>query len=251
MPISFREDPKTKILYYPPATQISNRTTILSPKTGLPEPLVYVKSSRPVKRNGFTELEEETPLIFIEGAGMTLGPKDTLLYYHMEMCDENESKVGRDTKVRAKYKRIDKAKTATEKLEKIYDDIYVSKMIMDMSIDDLKVFALKYKVNSELEIDEIKHNLITIARKDPQAFIRQSPNSVDKIKMLVRDAKTFGFIAYDGLTRKWSLTIEEEPKDLVEISPGKNADEEMVHYLMDEGKEALKAIRKRMKGSVQ
>lgn len=251
VPIAFREDPKTKITYYPPSTQVNGRVTVLHPHTGLPEPLVYVKSQRPVKKNGFTELEEESPLIFIESNGLTVGPKDQLLYFHMEMNDENASKPGRDTSVRAKYMRLDKAKTATEKIDKIYDEVYVSQMILDMDIDNLKVFALKYKIDSSREVDEIKHDLLVVAKKDPQAFIRQSPNQVDVLAMLVRDAKKFKFILYDGMTRKWSLNIGEEEKEVVEVAPGGKADEEMVAFLMDKtGKETLTALKKRMKGGV-
>lgn len=246
VPVNITFEPKTQRTHVPPSVEVRNRIEIIDPKTKEVTPLVYVKSSRAVKRNGFNELEEEIPQIFIENGALVLGAKDLLLYYHMEMSDENESKVGRDTKVRAKFRRVDKGKTASENLDEIYDLEYVLRLVREMSLDEIKVMAEKYKVNTNLSTEEIRYNLIIIAKKDPKDFIRQSPNPRDKMKMLVKDAVASKFLIYDGLTRTWSL----EEKSLIEIEIGKNADEEIVEFLLSKaGKDAYKDVKSKLKGN--
>jgi hypothetical protein len=253
VPVNIKQDPDTKRMMVPPSVQVNNTITIINPHTKLPEQLVYVKSERSEKIGGQYHTIQDTPLIFIENGTKVLTAKDKLLYLHMEMTDENESKKDRDTKVTPKFRRLDKEKTATQKMEEVFDLEYVLTMLREAEVEDIVAMARIHKVNTDRSVDEIKYDLVVIAKKDPMEFIRLSPNKKDKLKVTVADAKGTGIIAYEGITRKWSVKGKEGERDVLEINPGQNSEDELIDYLMSDkkGRETLKEIKDLLKGNVQ
>jgi hypothetical protein len=251
VPSNMKVDPDTKRTHFPRSTQISNDITIISPSNNEMARLVYVKSEKPVKSNGTIIFEEDKPLIFIEGAALTIGPKDKWLYYHLEMSDENESKKGRDTNVRARFRRLDAEKTAEDKLDHEHLLRYVSQAIHDMDLDDLRVTASKYKINIDRNVSEIKWDLTVKAKEDPQSFLRNSSDLKGKIKIQIRDAKSIELIKFDEETRVWSLRVSlTDYRDILQVKAGVNSEETFIEYLISkEGEKTLKDIRKGLKGN--
>jgi hypothetical protein len=237
---------------YPSCVQIKDETAIFHPHTKEYTPLVYVKGSRAVRQpDGTDKYEEIREQIFFEDRDsgvMIVTAKDKNLYYHLEMSDENESKEGRDTSVKAKYRRLDSTKSAEEKLDLLYDKEYVYRLIKEMEVDELKATALEYNVNSARSVAEVKYDLITIAQKDPQAFIRNSGSPAAKMRALIIDAKFFGYVKYDGIERKWSLDMNNEVTPLIEIAPGQDPEEGLSTFLRSkDGDKIYKKLRDKLK----
>jgi hypothetical protein len=237
---------------YPTCVQIKDETAIFHPHTKEYTPLVYVKGSRAVRQpDGTDKYEEVREQIFFEdkySGIMMVSAKDKWLYYHLEMSDENESKEGRDTAVKAKYRRLDSSKSAEEQLDLLYDKEYVYRLVKEMEVDELKANALEYSVNPSRSVAEIKYDLITIAQKDPQAFIRRCSNPAAKMRAMIIDAKFFGYVRYDGIERKWSLDMNNEVTPLIEIQPGQDPEEGLSTFLRSkDGDKIYKKLRDKLK----
>jgi hypothetical protein len=243
----FTKDAKNGRVLFPASIQIPVDVTIQDPKSNEPILISYVKSRRPMRdpKTGMTTYIEVREDIFLDNGIITVSAKELPLYYYLELIDQNESKVGRDSSVPAIFYRQDTAKTVRDNINQDDKELYARTSVKNLSKEDLLVVAKKFEIDINREIDLIRWDVMQKAKKDPDLYINSSTDPKVKMQLFVMEAKSWRTIYYDSETRKWILVSKGEEKEFTdEVKVGSNPEEILVEMLMSaEGKPYIKAIK--------
>jgi hypothetical protein len=235
---------------YPPTTTIfdkfekeaSQRLKIISNVVG----------TRPVKRNGRTEYEEDVEYIRFSSAGnLMVLPHEVHKLAYLRLSDHNGSNPFRDQSKPVLW--IEANSPDMELRSKVREadlQLEAEQMIVHMPWADLKPFAADFITVANVKAEEVRWNLRQKAKEAgmARAILAAAPSEEVRVKLLVADAKSLRILIY-AQANGWRFE-EEEGKYFFKPDVGVHPDLALVKWLAsDEGalrlvqlKESLKEV---------
>tara|TARA_R100000353_G_scaffold76261_1_gene57885 strand:+ start:64 stop:897 length:834 start_codon:yes stop_codon:yes gene_type:complete len=141
------------------------------------------------------------------------------------------------------FKEVNQAADAEEKLSQEMSQFEAISMIKSSEIEDLLAVALFFKVEINRKVSEIKYDLLQIAKRNPDKFIRSFDDPAVKMKALVRQARDYQIINVANDSVRWF----DSNSLIVSVPHGQNPEDILVRFLLTEkGASAVEDIEKQL-----
>jgi len=142
----------------------------------------------------------------------------------LDMHPDNEANGG------SIFRKIDHASLAKEKIE--VDFLYADavNLVRSKPVDEIVSVATAFAVNTDRMVDEVRHDLLVFAKKNPKAFIEAFDNPVIETKAKVKRAMKYNLISHKSGHIVWTDTN----KHIIAVPAGKDPVDIFVRYCMTE-----------------
>lgn len=141
------------------------------------------------------------------------------------------------------FREVNQAADAEEKLSQEMSQFEAISMIKSSEIEDLLAVALFFKVGIDRKVSEIKYDLLQIAKRNPEKFIRSFDDPAVKMKALVRQAKDYQIINVANDSVRWF----DSNSLIVSVPHGQSPEDILVRFLLTEkGASAVEDIEKQL-----
>lgn len=179
------------------------------------EPSIYVdeQSENPIK----------SPIVFFNGKLFVERSKPNLIEF-LDLHPQNEVNGGNT------FRRVDNAKVAKVELDSEFLVVDAVSLIRTKSLDDLLAVAVSRGIDVDRPVDEVKHDLVVFAKRNPAAFIESFDNPVVRTKATVKQAKEYQVLKIDERSVKWF----DSNKMIVSVPVGRDPIDVMVRFLLTE-----------------
>ena len=128
------------------------------------------------------------------------------------------------------FRYIDYQKNAKETIEKEYNLVDALSMVRTKSMDDLVSVATSLGINTDRLADEIKHDLMIYAKKNPVKFVQMFDDPATKVKADIKKAISFGVLSSSGGYVRW----KDNNNHIIAVPEGKDAVDVMTRYCLTE-----------------
>lgn len=163
------------------------------------------KNAKPVK----------SPIVFERGRLWVAKTKPNLSKF-LDIHPGNEANGGN------MFRMVDLTKDAQKDLSDEYAVVDALVALREKPLQDLLAVATAFSIDVERTVDEIKHDLMLFAKKNPKAFIESFDNPMIDAKAKAQKALKDGIVIFGGGHVKWNDTnkhiiavpIGQEPADV-------------------------------------
>lgn len=179
------------------------------------EPSIYVdeQSERPTK----------STIRFIDGR-LFVPPEKPNLIEFMDTHPGNSANGGN------LFERVDTLKKVKTELNTEFLQLDAIALLRERPLDDIMAVATSLNVNTDREVDEIKHDLLVFAKRNPETFIKSFDNPVTKMRAKLKTAADYGIINFNDGHVRWNDTN----KHIIAIPAGQDGLDVFVRYCMTE-----------------
>lgn len=129
------------------------------------------------------------------------------------------------------FRYIDYQKNAKETIESEYNLVDALSMVRTKPMDDLVSVAISLGINTDRLVDEVKHDLMIYAKKNPVKFMEMFDDPATKVKSDIKKAISYGVISSDRGYIRWKDTNNH----IIAIPEGKDAVDVFTRYCLTEG----------------
>jgi len=171
------------------------------------------QSSKPTKK----------PIIF-ENGRLFVRPNQPNLANFLDLHPGNEANGGN------LFRLVNLNKTAKADLAKEYDTVDAIALLRTKPLNDLLSVATAFGINTNREVDEIKHDLLINAKANPKTFIEAFDNPAVEAKAKVKKAMDMGVIKLEKGHIKWTDTN----RHIVAVPAGQDGVDVMTRFCMTE-----------------
>ena len=141
------------------------------------------------------------------------------------------------------FKEVNQAADAEEKLNQEMSQFEAISLIKASEVEDLLAVALFFKVGIDRKVSEIKYDLLQIAKKNPQKFIKSFDDPAVKMKALARQAKDYQIIKVAEDSVRWF----DSNSLIVSVPHGQDSEDILVRFLLTEkGASVVEDIEKQL-----
>ena len=128
------------------------------------------------------------------------------------------------------FRKIDLSKSAKVDLDTEFEVVDALSLLRSQPLSDLLAVATAFGINTDRPSDEIKHDLLVFAKKNPKAFIGAFDNPAIDAKAKIKKAMSSGIISESKGHMVWTDTN----KHIIAIPTGKEAADVFTRYCMTE-----------------
>jgi hypothetical protein len=128
------------------------------------------------------------------------------------------------------FSLVNNQKKAEIKIDQEFLEADAVTMVRDKDLNDLLAVAVSQGINVDRPVNEIKHDLLVFARKNPKRFIESFDNPVVEMKAKIRQASKFQIIKLEKDGVRWYDTN----KLIVSVPSGKDPTDLFVRYCLTE-----------------
>ena len=125
---------------------------------------------------------------------------------------------------------VDEAKEKNIDLNKEYLVVDAISMIRTKQLDELLAVATALNINIDRNVDEIKHDLLVFAKKNPKSFIDSFDNPIVEMKAMLRQASKYQIIKLSDDGVRWFDT----GKLILSVPAGKDPLDVMMRWCLTE-----------------
>jgi len=129
------------------------------------------------------------------------------------------------------FRKVDHAALAKKELEGDFLYADAVNLVRTKPVDEIMSVAMAFAINTDRMVDEIRHDLLVFAKKNPKAFIEAFDNPVTEAKAKVKKAIKYNVISHKGGHIVWTDTN----KHIIAVPEGKDPVDIFVRYCMTEG----------------
>lgn len=141
------------------------------------------------------------------------------------------------------FKIVDNRKNADDELKKEFEVFDSVALVRDKSIDELMPVAMYFNVNTERPANEIKFDLLRIAKNKPKDFIESFDNPSVKTRAIIHKASEYQIIKLRDSAVNWV----DSGGMIVSVPVGQNAMDVMVRFcLTEKGSSVLSSIEEQL-----
>ena len=179
------------------------------------EDTIYVEeqTSKPMKQ----------PIIF-ENGKLWVRRNQPNLKKFLDMHPTNEANGGN------MFRKVDLEKNAQVDLNQEFEAVDAIMLLREKPLSDILAVATAFAVNTERPVDEIKHDLMQFAKRNPRVFIEAFDNPVIEAKAKIRKAMDMGIINHSKGHVMWTDTN----KHIVAVPVGQDAVDVFTRFCMTE-----------------
>jgi hypothetical protein len=197
--------------------------TIYDSKKDTIREIRYCPNEASIYRDEQSDNAVRKSVVFADGR-LFIRPDQPNLKEYMSVHPGNTANGGSD------FYLVDKQKKAKVDVDKEFLQADAIMMIRQKPFEDLLAVAAAMGVNVDREASEIKHDLLMIAKKNPENFIKSFDNPEVTMKAKIRMASKYGIInlGRDGV--RWTDTN----KLIVSVPAGKDPLDVMLRFCLTE-----------------
>lgn len=130
----------------------------------------------------------------------------------------------------SRFRKIDHAAIAKKELEGDFLYADAVNLIRTKLVDEIMSVATAFAINTDRMVDEVRHDLLVFAKKNPKAFIEAFDNPVTEVKAKIKKAMKYNIISHNGGHIVWTDTN----KHIIAVPAGKDPVDIFVRYCMTE-----------------
>lgn len=201
-----------------------------------------IRSIRYIPQENTVYTEEQTaaplkrPIIFQKGR-LFVNPNQPNLAKFMAMHPGNKANGGK------LFREVDMSKDAAEDMTKEFKVVDALNLLRSKPVSDLLAVATALDFKTDRPMDEIKHDLMVYAKRNPGYFIEAFDNPIIEAKALVKKAIDYGVISMNKGKVSWTDTNNY----ILSVPVGRDAVEVVARYcLTEDGSSVLNEIKRQL-----
>jgi hypothetical protein len=163
------------------------------------------------------------PIMFLEGR-LFVRPDQPNLSEYMSLHPGNKANGGN------LFYLVDETKERQVDLDKEYLVVDAVSMIRTKQLDEILAVATALSINIDRNVDEIKHDLLIFAKKNPKSFIDSFDNPIVEMKAMLRQADKYQIIKMSDDGVRWFDT----GKLILSVPAGKDPLDVMMRWCLTE-----------------
>lgn len=188
-----------------------------------------VRSIRYIPREDtiFTEEQTSKPVkqpIMFENGRLWVRKNQPNLKRFLDMHPGNEANGGNI------FRKVNLEKSAQKDLSQEFEAMDAIMLLREKPLGDILAVATAFAVNTDRPVDEIKHDLMQFAKRNPKTFIEAFDNPVVEAKAKIRKAMDMGIINHSKGHVKWTDTN----KHIIAVPVGQDAVDVFTRFCMTE-----------------
>lgn len=185
--------------------------------------LRYCPNEPSIIKNEQNDNSPKGSIVFREGK-IFVNQQDQNLKKFLDLHPDNEVNGG------SIFRRVDHAGLAKKELDAdfLYADAVM--LVRTKPVDEIMSVATAFALNTDRVLDEVKHDLLVFAKKNPKSFIEAFDNPVIETKAKVKKAMKYNLISHKGGHIVWTDTN----KHIIAVPEGKDPADIFVRYCMTE-----------------
>lgn len=185
--------------------------------------LRYCPNEPSIYRDDQNENSLKGGIVFRQGR-LFVNEKDQNLKNFLDLHPDNKENGG-DV-----FYKVDHAAVAKEELKEDFLYADAVNLIRSKPIDEIMSVATAFAINTDRMVDEVRHDLLVFAKKNPKSFIEAFDNPVIETKAKVKKAMKYNLISHKGGHIVWTDTN----KHIIAVPEGKDPADIFVRYCMTE-----------------
>ena len=197
--------------------------TVYDKKTDSVRPIRYCQSESSIYKEEQSDSAIRTPIIF-NNKRLFVRPDQPNLRNFLDVHPGNVANGG------SVFYLDNKEKKAEVNVDKEFVLADAISLVRTKEVDELLAVAASYGVNVDRKLNEIKHDLIVLAKKNPSKFIKSFDNPEVLMKAKIRLANKYGIINLHADAVRWSDT----GRIIISVPAGKNALDVMLRFCLTE-----------------
>jgi hypothetical protein len=231
--------------HYPLYAPIPSTDEIYDPESDSMRTIRYATGEPSIFKDEQSEKVKLGSIVFQNGK-IVVERRNPNLIQFLELSNhnaDNEDRVGNRTTL---FRKEDQGKVAKLSVDSILIETQAVNAVLSMKWDKLAAYARVLGVNTDKSSDEVKHDMIVIAKNSPQKFLDGIDDPRTTRKQVVMDAMKYGIITVKGRSVKW--TIGPENSAILHVPAGREPVEYLAEWTMTEreGEDVFKEMKKRL-----
>lgn len=198
-------------------------TTIYDKQKDVVREIRYCPNEHSIFRDEQSDNAVRKSVIFTDGV-LFVRPDQPNLRAFMQAHPDNKANGGK------RFYLVDKQQKAKVDVDKEFLQADAIMMIRQKPFEDLLAVAAAMGVNVDREASEIKHDLLMIAKKNPENFIKSFDNPEVTMKAKIRMASKYGIINLGKSGVRWTDTNNL----IVSVPAGKDPLDVMLRFCLTE-----------------
>jgi len=201
-----------------------------------------IRSIRYIPQENTIYTEEQTakpikrPIVFQNGR-LFVNPNQPNLARFMDMHPMNKANGGKV------FKKVDHSQDAALNMSSEFKVVDALSHPREKPVSDLIAVATALNFKTDRPIDELKHDLMVYAKKNPGDFIEAFDNPIIEAKALVKKAIDYGVISINKGKVSWTDTNNY----ILSVPVGRDAVEVVARYcLTEDGSSVLSEIKRQL-----
>jgi len=154
--------------------------------------------------------------IIFQNGSISVPRNNPMLLEFLEKSNYNQSNPDRLSDVKQIFAVMDEAATAKDLVEDERTQNRASNTVLNMNFADLKAYARVLGVNIKNEGDIIIHDMLQLAKADPESFMSGIDDPLVKRQQVILDAMEFKIIEVNARNISW---VFGEKKSLIVPAP--------------------------------
>jgi len=219
------------------ATFLMQQKNVTIVENGKLREIRYCPNEPSIYRDEQDDKSTREAVVFLEGR-IFVRPDQPNLIEYLDAHPDNKKNGGK------RFYLYREEVVSEKKLEdefKMHDAVG---LIRSKDLEELLSVAISFAVNIDRPLNEIKHDLMVIAKKSPQAFIESFDNPIVEMKTLISQASKYQVIK---LTESGAFWFDSN-KLIVSVPAGKEPMDVFVRYCMTEAAvPVVEEIKKQLK----
>lgn len=240
-------NPATAGKYYPASNRIPSVDQIYDEASKKARLIRYSLGEQSIFQD---EQKNEKPIIgdivFSNGV-LTVDKRETLLLDFLMNSNYNESNSNRMPNVSPIYRVVDKevnAKSALEQMELEHNAVDAA---MNMAPQQIVGFATAMKWDTTRTMYELKHDLISFAKTNPEGFLEVATDPATDRLQVIKDAIDFKILYADKNKREIGWKKGSAKNAIVDVPMGEDLIEYFANWtLEEEGEKVFKQLKKKL-----
>ena len=246
--VNKNEKPATSGRYYPVSHRIPSIDEIFDEESGRNRKIQYVLGEQSIYADEQSSFNPVLGDIIFHNGSLPVQYQQVTLREFLEKSNYNISNPERMSTKKSIFETVDLETSAEKDLQSLETEFHVMESLMAMDAQKMVGYARALEVDVNRSMYEIKHDMMVMAKNDPELFMEQISNPKLERKQVIMDADENNILTIDTANRRISWGIGS--KQMITIVPvGLNPYDHFVDYTFEtEGKEVFNKIKKLLKG---
>jgi hypothetical protein len=230
--------------HYPSIKVLPSEEEIYDPETNKTRTIRYAVGESSIYKDEQPQVVVKSDIIFQNGSIIVAHTNPSLIEF-LTLSNHNAENPHRKTEKRIMFKELNPAKDAEQALEIEEAQARAKALVFTLPFDEIKGYARVCGVNTKRSASEIKHDMVTLAGKDPKGFMAGLDDPLTKRQQVIMDACTVSVLEISGKGAFWK---HGDTKNLIiPIPAGQDGIVWFAEWTMtdEDGKDVFKEIAKK------
>lgn len=193
--------------HYPSLKRLPSEEEIFDPIEGKTRYIRLAAGEPSIYKDEQAEKVVLTDIIFQNGKIIVSHTSPNLVEF-LTLSNHNADNEHRIKGKQVIFKEVNLARDAEKELEAEESVARAKALVFSLPFEDLKGYARVCGVNVNRSVAEIKHDMLTLATKDPKTFVAGLDDPMTKRQQMIMDASSCGVIEISGKGAFWKFGDE-------------------------------------------